>query len=80
MLEASFKLSSRVFQNFGPADVNIEWVKIVLVNSLFTTFADLHVRKVATFANLHSYTHTYCSFVLLNEAIPLFLVRTVRMH
>ena len=36
--------------------------------TLFATFADLHVRKVATFANLHSYTHAYCSFVLLNEA------------
>ena len=24
------------------------------VNSLFATFADLHVRKDATFANLHS--------------------------
>ena len=40
-------------------------------NSLFATFADLHVRKVATFANLHSYTHAYCSFVVLNEAIPI---------
>ena len=27
------------------------------LNSLFATFANLHVRKVATFANLHSYTH-----------------------
>ena len=34
------------------------------VNSLFATFADLHVRKVAKFANLHSYTHAYCSFIL----------------
>ena len=38
-------------------------------NSLFATFADLHVRKRATFAALHSYTHAYCSFVLLNDAI-----------
>ena len=28
-------------------------------NSLFATFADLHVRKRATFADLHSYTHAY---------------------
>ena len=34
--------------------------RIDLLNSLF-----------ATFANLHSYTHAYCSFVLLNEAIPI---------
>ena len=36
-------------------------------------FADLHVRKLATFADLHSYmyTHAYCSFVLLNEAISI---------
>ena len=40
-------------------------------NSLFATFADLHVRKVVTFANLHSYIHAYCSFVLLNEAITI---------
>ena len=40
-------------------------------NSLFATFADLHVHKVATWANLHSYTHAYCSFVLLNEASPI---------
>ena len=41
-------------------------------NSLFATFADLHVRKLATFADLHSYTHTYCSVVLLlNEAITI---------
>ena len=39
--------------------------------TLFATFADLHVRKVATFANLHSHTHAYCSFVLLNEATPI---------
>ena len=39
--------------------------------TLFATFADLHVRKDATFANLHSYTHAYCSFVVLNEAIPI---------
>ena len=36
-------------------------------------FADLHVRKRATFADLHSYTHAYCSFVLLNEAITIVL-------
>ena len=43
-----------------------------LLNSLFATFADLHVRKDATFAEvLHSYTHAYCSFILLNEAIPI---------
>ena len=41
------------------------------LNSLFATFADLHVCKVATFANLHSYTHAYCSNVLLKEAIPI---------
>ena len=41
------------------------------LNSLFATFADLHVRKRATLADLHSYTHTYCSFVLLNEAITI---------
>ena len=41
------------------------------INSLFATFADLHVRKRATFADLHSYTHAYCSFVLLNEAITI---------
>ena len=40
-------------------------------NSLFATFTDLHVRKRATFADLHSYTHAYCSFVLLNEAITI---------
>ena len=34
-------------------------------------FANLHVRKDATFANFHSHTHAYCSFVLLNEAIPM---------
>ena len=34
-------------------------------------FTDLHVRKRATFADLHSYTHAYCSFVLLNEAITI---------
>ena len=33
--------------------------------------ANLHVRKRATFADLHCYTHTYCSFVLLNEAITI---------
>ena len=44
---------------------------MVLLNSLFATFADLHVRKDATFADLHSYTHAYCSFILLNEAIPI---------
>ena len=42
-----------------------------VVNSLFATFADLHVRKHATFPVLHSYTHAYCSFVLLNEAITI---------
>ena len=41
------------------------------LNSLFATFADLHVRKRATFADLHSYTHAYCSFILLNEAITI---------
>ena len=40
-------------------------------NSLFATFADLHVRKRAKFADLHSYTHAYCPFVLLNEAITI---------
>ena len=40
-------------------------------NSLFAMFANLHVRKLATFADLHSYTHTYCLFVLLNEAITI---------
>ena len=30
----------------------------------FATFADLHIRKLATFTDLHSYTHTYCSFVI----------------
>ena len=34
-------------------------------------FADLHVRKVATFTILHNYTHAYCSFVLLNAASPI---------
>ena len=34
-------------------------------------FADLHVRKLATFADLHSYTHTHCSFILLSEAITI---------
>ena len=29
----------------------------VAFNSLFATSADLHVRKLATFADLHSYTH-----------------------
>ena len=43
------------------------------LNSLFATFADLHVRKRATFADLHSYTHAYCPFVLLNEAITIAL-------
>ena len=38
---------------------------------LFATFANLHVRKLAMFADLHSYTHTYCSFILLNEAITI---------
>ena len=38
MLGASFKLSSRVFQNFGPADVNIEWVRIVLVKGRWNSF------------------------------------------
>ena len=41
------------------------------INSLFATFADLHVRKRATFADLHSYTHAYGSFVLLNEVITI---------
>ena len=41
------------------------------LNSLFATFADLHVRKRATFADLHSYTHAYGSFVLLSEAITI---------
>ena len=41
------------------------------LNSLFATFADLHVRKLTTFADLHSYTQAYCSFVLLNEAITI---------
>ena len=27
-----------------------------------------------------SYTHAYCSFILLNEAIPIVSVRTVRMR
>ena len=40
-------------------------------NSLFATFADLHIRKLATFADSHSYTHTYCSFILLNDAITI---------
>ena len=40
-------------------------------NSLFATFANLHVRKRATFADLHSYTHAYGSFILLNEAITI---------
>lgn len=31
-LGADFILSSRVFQNLGPTEVNIEWVKMVLVN------------------------------------------------
>ena len=55
----------------------------IVINSLFATFADLHVRKVARFANLHSYTHAYCSFVSLNEAIPIVSgsqLRTVRMR
>ena len=39
------------------------------LNSLFATFANLHVRKHATFADLHSFTLAYCSFILLNEAI-----------
>ena len=33
------------------------------------TLADLHIPKLAKFADLHSYTHAYCSFVLFNEAI-----------
>ena len=41
------------------------------INSLFATFADLHIRKRATFTNLHSSTHAYCSFLLLNEAITI---------
>ena len=41
------------------------------LNSLFATFANLHVRTRATFADLHSYTHAYCSFVLLSEAITI---------
>ena len=45
--------------------------KNLIINSLFAMFADLYVRKDATFADLHSYTHTYCSFILLNEAIPI---------
>ena len=50
-------------------------------NSLFATFANLHVRKRATFADVHSYTHayivhSYCSM----KRLPLFLVRTVCMH
>ena len=53
----------------------------VLINSLFATFANLHVHKRATFADLHSYTHayivhSYCSM----ERLPLFLVRTVHMR
>ena len=44
---------------------------MVFINSLFGTFADLHVRKNATFADLYSYTHAYCLFILLNEAIPI---------
>ena len=47
----------------------LEIVKETCINSLFATFANLHVRKRATFADLHSYTHAYCSFVLLIEAI-----------
>ena len=41
------------------------------INSLFATFADRHVRKRATFADLHSYTHAYGSFILLSEAITI---------
>ena len=41
----------------------------ISLNSLFATFADMHVRKLAKLADLHSYAHAYCSFVLLNEAI-----------
>ena len=48
---------------------------ILEVNSLFATFADLHVRKFAKFANLHSYTHAYIvHFILLNEAITIMIV------
>ena len=43
----------------------------LIINSLFATIADLHVRKRATFADLHSYTHAYGSFILLNEAITI---------
>ena len=49
-------------------------------NSLFATFANLHVRKRATFADLHSYNtpivHSYCSV----KRLPLFLVSIVRMR
>ena len=44
---------------------------VVVINSLFATFADLHVCKFAMFADLYSYTHAYCLFVLLNEAITI---------
>ena len=47
------------------------YIKLVSALTLFATFADLHVRKLATFTNVHSYTHAYCSFVLLNEAITI---------
>ena len=58
-------------------DIQYVTVKTVMnqwnlfINSLFAPFADLHVRKLATFADLHSYTHTYYSFVLLNETITI---------
>ena len=59
-------------ENLNFCFVNAEFYRVVLpINSLFATFADLHVRKRATFADLHSYTHAYCSFALLNEAITI---------
>ena len=57
-------------------DFEIEGVQKIMcvqraLTLLFATFANLHVRKLAMFADLHSYTHTYCSFILLNEAITI---------
>ena len=68
----SFKMLARLWLLLATGNRASAYVApCTCLNSLFATFADLHDRKVATFANLRSYTHAYCSFVLLNEAISI---------
>ena len=66
LTECSWNLNTLVVARLGKP-----LSRFVAINSLFATFADLHVRKRAMFADLHSYTHAYGSFVLLNEVITI---------